>query len=189
MIPAWLIEALIVGPPCWVLGVVTGVKIQHHKLTREVVVQVRDIKAWLQKRQMVVLGVFLIVMALLTYQSQRDSSDSQHKSDEALAGLRTVVVELQVQNSCLATYANQLHSSLVPRQHAAKQLQAADNLFNDAFVVVLTDIFGGASQAQSKADALALKDAASAKQALADRLNHERSVNPYPPPPKKVCPK
>lgn len=175
MIPSWLIEALIVGPPCWVLGVVTGVKIQHHKLTREVAVQVRDIKAWVKRRPLVVVGCFLVVMALLTYQSQRESGTALHT--------------VQDQSMCLTTYANQLYDSLTPRQSASEALQAADSAFNDALVTLLKEALSGhPDQTKAHADAVALAAAAQHKQSVADHLSTERAANPYPPPPKKVCP-
>lgn len=192
----YLIEAAVIAPTCLALGFVGGVKYQHHKLTREVAMQARGLKRLLDKWGMFGVGVFVIVATVLTYQSQQQASDAQrgHYADVAAlkaqaAKLDVLTQRLKAQSACLIRYANGNYDSLEPRQKAAKQLQAADNRFNDAFVVVLNDIFAAPDPAKSRADALALKAAASAKQMLANRLNAERAKNPYPPPPKKVCPK
>lgn len=170
-------------------GFVLGVRYQHHRLTREVNVHVRDIKPWLDRWGMYVVGVLLILIALLTYQSQRASNQA--------------VDEVTRQSACLTTYANRLYDSLTPRQHANEQLQRADQrfkradqVFAEALGKLLSDALAGRStEAQRTRDAIDLQRATEAKaralahaNAVSDRLNQKRAENPYPLPPKAVCP-
>lgn len=172
----YLIEALIVGPVCYALGVLTVVRLWHRKLAREVAVQARGFKTWWDRWANVAVGLFMIVMALLIGNSQLQHNDDQHA--------------LQKQSSCLTTYANQLYDSLNPRQSANESLQRADEQFNDALVALLkVALSPNPDESVRRADALKLAAAAQHKQHVADMLSAERARNPYPPPPKKVCPK
>lgn len=169
-------------------GLALGLVIR--KLPREAAMQVRDIKAWGQKRQMSLLGVFLILMAGLTYQSQRESGGA--------------VDAVRAQSACLTTYANQLYDSLTPRQKAAEALQnadkrfkKADQVFAEALGTLLSDAIGGTASEETRTqDAVDLQRATEAKaralahaNAVADRLSRKRAQNPYPAPPKEACPK
>jgi hypothetical protein len=159
------------------LGVLVGITAQHRNLAREVVVQARDVKAWLDKWGMYVVGALLIVIALLTYQSQRDSSASRVVSGTALS-------EVQQQNTCMTTYANRLYESLTPRQQAAESLQGADNAFAQTLLRLLTK-----PSTNPDVNKKVLTRSVKHKIAVADHLSRERAANPYPPPPKVVCPK
>lgn len=171
-----LIEAAVIAPISFALGVVVGVRIQHRKLTREVVVQARRLKTWLDRWLMLVVGGFMIVVSVLVWNGQRQHDDDQR--------------QLQAQSACVTQYANRLYDSLTPRQAASESLQAADEAFNDALVTLLKDTLSAHPvQATSRADAVALAKAAQHKQMVADQLSTERADNPYPSPPKKVCPK
>lgn len=179
------------------IGFTLGVRYQHHKLTREVVMETQALKAWWRKRWTAIVGLFCIAMALLTYQSAHDSNRASETSTSALR-------EVQAQSACLTSYANQLYDSLTPRQHAFDRLQRADRHFKrvdqkfaEALGKLLSDALGGkASEATRTQDAIDLQHATEAKaRALAhandvsDRLDRKRAQNPYPLPPKAVCPK
>lgn len=160
-------------------GFASGAKVEHRRLTREVIV--KDAKAkilWLldattDKRA---VGAFLIVMAVLVYQGKHDSNKALHQE--------------QAQSACLTTYANGMYDSLHPRQAASEALQRADNKFNDAMVRLFQDALAkNPDPARTRADVVAISKAAQHKQAVAASLSTERAQNPYPQPPKKVCPK
>lgn len=160
----------------FVSGVFVGVKVQHRQLAREAVMQVRKVKTWWDAWGMSVVGALLLVIALLMWQSQKDSGRA----------LR----EVQRQSGCLTTYANQLYESLAPRQKASEALQEADEDFNDALVALLTDSLSvSPDRDQVHKDAVALQKAAQHKQQVSAQLSEKRAQNPYPAPPKEVCPK
>lgn len=158
------------------LGLFFGLTTQHRKLTREVPVQVRDIKVWSRKRWPVLVGAFCVVMAFMTYQSQQDSGRANDASTGALH-------EVQAQNDCLTSYANQLYDSLSPRQAAAERLQSADQRFKKAVALLFRQ------DVDPKVKEKRLRHAVQSNIRLGDRLSRERAQNPYPPPPKQVCPK
>lgn len=179
----YVVEAFVIAPLFYALGWAACRKALHRKLTREAIVRdVRSWRTWLEQVNQwvthwlaLIAAVVLVATAFVYITGTR-----QHTEDQA--GLRA-------QSACFRTFANKLHDSLVPRQHASKRLQHADTLFNDALLRVLTDALSPhPNPVKGRRDALALRDASAAKKALAERLNRDRAANPYPPPPEKVCP-
>jgi hypothetical protein len=168
----------------YALGVATGVRFERQRLTREVVMEVREAQAWVRRRVTVwtVIAVLMLVIAAQGVMSAR-----AHQEDQA--GIRGLVMDLQRHDACLTAYANQLHDSLAPRQRASKRLQAADEAYNGALLALLTDAAHKAPQGKIRLDAKVLRQSARHKQDVAAQLNRERARRPYPSPPKDVCPK
>lgn len=190
-------EAAIIAPTCLTAGFVLGVLYTHRKLAREVAVQVNEVKAWSRRWWQALVGVFVILCACLTAWSSATSQNADR-------GSRQAVAELSHQSQCLTSYANQLYDSLNPRQRANERLQNADKRFKRAdqvFAEALSQLLADALDPNSSVevrtnDAIALQRATEAKAAalkhanyISRRLEVARDQNPYPPPPKEVCPK
>jgi hypothetical protein len=157
-------------------GFVIGVRYQQHRLAREVAVQTDEMKGWYRRRWPLLVGAFCILMALLTYQSSRESGQAR---DVSLSALR----EVQRQNVCLTNYANRLYDSLSPRQESIEQLGDADIAFKKAVLRLFDQKI---SQDKRSHD---LRSSVQANIRLFEHLSHERASNPYPSPPKQVCPR
>lgn len=137
------------------------------------------VNAWLARW---LAAVLVILFAVATFSVV---SGEQHHSQDT-AQIRSLVGRLQMQNDCLTSFANQMYDSLHPRQSASEALQGADTAFNVALLKVINDALTGDPAAH--ADALVLKARLEAKTGLAESLSRDRARNPYPSPPKKVCP-
>lgn len=167
---------LVWGITCYLAGVLTGARLVHHKVAREVVVQVRDAWHWLRRvsRPSTFMAIALVLVGVQMFITQR-----QHNEDVArIAASAAQVKQLGI---CVATYENQLNAALQPRQHAAERLQAADQLFNDAVLALF-------APGHNKADIARVRAAAQHKQDVAAVLTRKRAAKPYPKPPKEVCP-
>lgn len=181
----------------WLTGVFTGTRITHHRLTREVTVQLRDVGRWLDRaNEALSRRIALIVVAILLISGYSILHSTRQGDRDQRA--------LQAQANCTTQYANRNYEALAPRQRAAKKLQNADTAYKRADAVVnaaLLQLLRDAlvthpSPSRNKEDAVVLKGALAAKQRaatrandLAARLNEERARKPYPQPPKEVCPK
>lgn len=195
--------ALVVG---YALGVYTTLRwVKHRTITaREVEVQVRDVRDWLEKVNRWIthwLAPLLLVVFLIAGYAVVQGSRN-HSKDQS--GIKAVVQQVQDQNDCLISFANRLYDSLSPRQKASEELQQADRRFKrvdqrfaESLSQLLTDArINHADQETLAHDAAVLQRTTEAKakalahaNAVSNRLDRKRVQNPYPLPPKKVCPK
>lgn len=156
----------------YLAGRMSGAIAQDRKPTRGVAVDVKAVGSKLDRFNRGPWVLTLTCVILIAIGVQAGISAQQHNSDsrgrEAL-------------KSCVAQFENRLYESLKPRQAAAQRLQAADSEFNRAVLALF-------KPGHDKADVARVKAAAHHKQRVADSLTRLRDRNPYPAPPKKVCP-
>jgi hypothetical protein len=192
-----LLPAAVVWAALWyVIGAATGATVQHHPLTRETVMQVREAKRFLVRAQSWLDNKLSIIIAvvLLTAAAQYGYTQYQHAGDvkriaAATARAESSAADVKRLSQCVATYADKLNASLRPTRRATHRLQSADERFNDALLRLLNDaLVVRPDPSRNKADAVAVKHASQHKKDVADELNNERKTRPYPLPPKEVCP-
>lgn len=188
----------------WLVGVFTGTRITHHRLTQEVTVQIHQMSRWLDRVNAALARRLALIVVLILLVAGYSIIHGQRQGARDQAAIRAQAATAKVQADCVTQYANRLYESLAPRQRAAKRLQAADTAYKSADAVVNAALLQLLRDAlvthpnpnRNKQDAVVLKGALAAKQRaatrandLADQLNEERVRKPYPPPPKEVCPK
>lgn len=162
------------------LGLIFGLTTQQRKFTREVPVQLAEIKRWLDKWQMSVVGVFLIAAAVLMYQDQQQHGEDTAKIAAAAAQAKSSAAQVKQLGECVAAYDNRLSASLQPVRRASKRNGAADIAFKRA----VADLF---IPGHNKRDIARVKQTLRHNLAVYDSLTRQRARNPYPSPPKKVC--
>jgi len=179
--------------------------VKHRRLTtQEAMLPFRDLRAipsraneWLKRWFAPIVIALFAISAFSVYQGshnhnadQRSFSAQGQQLVHQQHRLKHLVQALKHQNTCLVQFANRTHDSLVPRQTAAKRLQRADNVYNQRMQTLFSDFLRTPlDQIKIHKDFLRVNAALSAKIALAAELNRDRARNPYPPPPKKVCPR
>lgn len=171
---AWLevvgiAAAFVVG---YLVGRISAAVAQDRKPTREVAVDVREVSNRLDRFNRGPWLVTLAAFVLIAIGIQAGISAQQHSQDAS---------RIQALATCVAQYENRLSVALPPVRSASRQNDSADIEFKRAVLALFAP---GAGH----------KEVAAVKRALAhnidvyDHLGHVRQANPYPTPPKKVCP-
>lgn len=157
------------GAVWYVAGVFTGTRLQHHRLTREITMQIREAGGAIKKAG---IGPMLMAVALVLLGAQLYFGQRQHNDD---------VARITRLSECVATYENQFSASLSPISAASKQNGGADIAWKRAVARLFVP-------GHNKRDTAAVKRTLAHNIAVYDRLARERALNPYPRPPRVVCP-